>query len=69
MYEVWMIRRRNNNDSYSYYAYMSGLSPEFVANIECAKHFKTEDKVQKAFKEVSLCTVGAEIFKAKVRTL
>lgn len=69
MYEVWMIRKPDGKGGYSYYAYMSGYAPEFIANKELAKHFKTEKKAQAAFKEVGIYVVGSEVVKTTVQTL
>ena len=69
MYEIWMIRKPNGKGSYGYYAYMSGYAPEFVADKECAKHFRTKEKAETAFKEIGLFAVGSEIIKTKVQVL
>jgi hypothetical protein len=69
MHEVWMICKPDGKDGYSYYAYMSGHAPEFVADKECAKRFRTKEKAETAFKEIGLFAVGSEIIKTKVQVL
>ncbi len=69
MYEVWMIRKKNAGGEFSFYAYMSGLMPEWVKDKETAKHFKTENKAKKAFSEISPYALDAEIVKARVKQI
>lgn len=61
--DMWMIRKKNNDGSFSYYTYMSGITPEWVKDKNSARCFRTKHKVEKAFSEVSPYAVGAEIIK------
>lgn len=69
MHEVWVIRKQKADGNYSFYACMFGMTPDWVDNIENAKHFTTEQKAQKAFSEVGIYALGSEILKVKVNTI
>ncbi|MBR0542513.1 MAG: hypothetical protein IJK26_09990 [Clostridia bacterium] len=74
MYEVWLIRKHNGDDSYSYYSHCVGGFPEWVSghnSREMAKHFKTQEQAEKVLREISVYLLGkkTDIISAKVRSL
>lgn len=74
LYEVWLIRKKNADGSYSYYTHLANGFPEFITghdSRERAKHFKTEAKAKQVLNEIDVYLLGSEadIISAKVRSL
>lgn len=74
MYNIWLIRKENNNGSYSYYSHMANNFPEWVTgrnSRENARHFKTEEEAEKVLEQISVYTLGSkvDVITAKVKNL
>ena len=74
MYEVWVIRKKNPDGSYSYYSHMANGFPEWIVghdSREHAKHFLTEEKAVSVLKQIEVYAIGsnAEVVKVKVKAL